>query len=100
MSAFVAVISMCLLYVSLGSRVSPSIFGLMFMGSVMLSIYSARCVLYSAGSGVSFTGTDVGVSDVLNSVGDKTPPFGTPVLNWRCVDVLCLNVVCGLCHLM
>ena len=34
----VVVISMCLLYVSLGSRVSHSIFGLMFMGSVMLSI--------------------------------------------------------------
>ena len=30
--ALVIVISMCLLYVSLGSRVSPSIFGLMFMG--------------------------------------------------------------------
>ena len=30
--AFVVVISMCLLYVSLRSRVSPSIFGLMFMG--------------------------------------------------------------------
>ena len=50
--AFVGVISMCLLYVSLGSRVSPSIFGLMFMGSVMLSICSSSCVLYSAGSGV------------------------------------------------
>ena len=50
--AFVVVISMCLLYVSLGSRVSPSIFGLMFMGSVMLSICSPSCVLYSAGSGV------------------------------------------------
>ena len=36
--AFVVVISMYLLYVSLGSRVGPSIFGLMFMGSVMLSI--------------------------------------------------------------
>ena len=46
------VISMYLLYVSLGSRVSPSIFGLMFMGSVMLNIYSSGCVLYSAGSGV------------------------------------------------
>ena len=33
--AFVVVISMGLLYVSLGSRVSPSIFGLMFMGSVV-----------------------------------------------------------------
>ena len=30
--AFVVVISMCLLYVNLGSRVSPSIFGLMFIG--------------------------------------------------------------------
>ena len=33
--AFVVVVSMCLLYVSLGSRVSPSIFGLMFMGSTI-----------------------------------------------------------------
>ena len=36
----------------MGSRVSPSIFGLIFMGSVMLSICSSSCVLYSAGSGV------------------------------------------------
>ena len=50
---FVVVISMCLLYVSLGSRVNPSIFGLMFMGSVMFSICSSGCVLYSAGSGVN-----------------------------------------------
>ena len=49
--AFVVVISMCLLYVSLGSRVSPSMFGLMFMGSVMLSICSSSCVLYFAWSG-------------------------------------------------
>ena len=46
--ALVVVISMCLLYMSLGSRVSPSIFGLIFMGSVMLSICSSNCVLYSA----------------------------------------------------
>ena len=39
---FVVVISMCLLYVSLGSRVSPSIFSLMFLGSVMLSICSYK----------------------------------------------------------
>ena len=50
--AFVVVISMCLLNVSLGTRVSPSIFGLMIMGSVILSICSVSCVLYSAGSGV------------------------------------------------
>ena len=43
---------MCLVYVSLGSRVSPSIFGLMFMGSVMLYICSSSCVLYCTGSGV------------------------------------------------
>ena len=40
--AFVVVIFMRLLYVSLGSRVSPSILGLMFMGSVMLSISSSK----------------------------------------------------------
>ena len=38
--AFVVVIYMCLLYVSLGSRVSPRIVGLMFMGRLMLSICS------------------------------------------------------------
>ena len=37
---------------SLGSRVSPSIFGLMLMGSVMLTICSSSWVLYSAGTGV------------------------------------------------
>ena len=32
------------------SRASPSIFGLMFCGSMMLSICSAICVLYPAGA--------------------------------------------------
>ena len=50
--AFVVVIYMCLLYVSLGSRVIPGILRLMFMGSVMLSICSSSCVLCSAVSGV------------------------------------------------
>ena len=50
--ALVVVIYMCTLYVSLGSRVSPSISGLMFMGRVMLPICSSSCVLHSAGSGV------------------------------------------------
>ena len=50
--AFVVVISMCLLYVSLESRVIPSILGFMFMGSVMLSICRSSWVLYSAGSGM------------------------------------------------
>ena len=52
---------------------------------------------------VSFTGACVvEVSDVyiLQSVGDTTPPCGTPVLNCRCVDVLFLNVVYALRRLM
>ena len=48
----VVVLSICLLYVSLGSRVSLSNLGLMFMGNVVLFICSASCVLYSAWSGV------------------------------------------------
>ena len=36
--ALVAVRSMCLLYLSLGSSASPSIFGCVVMGSVVLSI--------------------------------------------------------------
>ena len=47
--AFVVVFSMCLLYVRLGSRVGPNIFGLMFMGSVVLFIYSVTCMLYPLG---------------------------------------------------
>ena len=43
---------MCLLYVSVGSRVSPSILGLKFMWIVMLYMCSSSCVLYSAGSDV------------------------------------------------
>ena len=30
---------------------------------------------------------------MLNCVCDRTPPCGTLFLNWRCVDVLFLNVV-------
>ena len=47
--AFVVVFYLCLLYVSLGSRVSPNIVGLIFRGSV-LSSANASCVLYFAGS--------------------------------------------------
>ena len=51
---------------------------------------------------VNFTGAcGVGLSDVymLKSVGDTTPPCGTPFLNWR-VDVLFLNEVYALRPLM
>ena len=37
---------------------------------------------------------------MLKSVGDRTLPWGTQFLNWRCVDVLSLNVVYALRHLM
>ena len=52
--AFVVVLFICLLYVSFGSSVSPSILGLMFMGSLLLCICNTSCVLYSAGSGCIF----------------------------------------------
>ena len=42
-----------LLYVSLGSRVSTSIFSLMIMGSVVLVTCNESYVMYSAGSGVT-----------------------------------------------
>ena len=45
---------------------------------------------------VSFTGASgVGVSDVylLKRVCDRTPPCGTPLLNWRCDEVFFLNVL-------
>ena len=34
------------------------------------------------------------------SVGGRMPPCGTPFLNWRCFDVLFLNVVYALWPLM
>ena len=46
---------------------------------------------------MSFTGAcGVGVSDVykLKGVDDRTPPCGTPFLNWRCA---CFVSECGVC---
>ena len=40
------------------------------------------------------------VDVMVKSVGDSTQPCGTPFLNWRCVDVLFLNVVYVLRPLM
>ena len=52
---------------------------------VMSSAYVLGCVCL--GGGV--------MSEVymLKSLGGRTPLFGTPVLNWRWVDVVFLNVV-------
>ena len=46
-------------------------------------------------------GCGVGMSEVymLKRTGERTPPWGTPVLNWRFVDVVFLNVVYMLCVL-
>ena len=41
---------MCVLYVSLGSNVTPNIFGCVFMASVVLSISRCSLGLYSAES--------------------------------------------------
>ena len=44
---------MCVLYVSLGSKVRPRTFGCVVMGSAVLFILRSRLLLYSAESGVN-----------------------------------------------
>ena len=44
---------MCVLYVSLGSKVRPRTFGCVAMRSVVLFIFRSRFLFYSAGSGVN-----------------------------------------------
>ena len=76
-------------------HVSMYVFPVGIIGCLLL-LSLCRCVLMSSAYVVSFTGAcGVGVSDVymLKIVCDRTPPCGTPVLNWRCVDVLFLNMV-------
>jgi len=53
------VVSMCLLKLSFGSSVSPSIFGFLFVGMVWLLIFRLSFVLYSAGSGVKRVDEDL-----------------------------------------
>ena len=94
---------MCVLYVSYGSKVMPSTFGCVAMRSAVLFILRSRSLLYSTGTGVkrvqvilsvlsvrSFSFVQAatlcrcgGMSAVymLNSVGERTPPCRTPVLN-------------------
>ena len=50
--ALSCVVLMCLLKVSLGSKVRPSILGCLLVGIVWLLIASDRVLLFSAGSGV------------------------------------------------
>ena len=44
---------MCVLYVSVGSKVRPRTFGCVAMGSALLSIWRFKLIVYSAGSGVN-----------------------------------------------
>ena len=44
---------MCVLYVSFGSKVRPSTFRCIVMGSAMLFIFRSKLLLYSTGSGVN-----------------------------------------------
>ena len=79
-----------MLYVSFGSKVRPRTFGYVAMRSAVLFIFRSRLLLYSAGSGVNrvqvvLPGFSVRLFGflqcMLNSVGEMTPPCGTPVLN-------------------
>ena len=44
---------MCVLYVSVGSKVRPRTFGCIAMRGAVLFIFRSRLLLYSAGSGVN-----------------------------------------------
>ena len=59
------------------------------MSAVGVCMYFISCVCLGR----------VGLSEVytLKSVGESTPPYGTPVSNWRCVDVEFLKVTYKLC---
>ena len=44
---------MCVVYVSLGSKIRPRTFGCVAMGSELLCILRSRLLVYSAGSGIN-----------------------------------------------
>ena len=46
-------LSMCVLYLSFGSKVRPKTFGCVAMGSALLFTVRSRLLVYSAGSGVN-----------------------------------------------
>ena len=86
---------MCLLYVSLGSRVSPSIFGLMFMGSVMLSICSSSSALYSAVSGVKRV--HVVLSGLRMRLFESMYVFHVGMIGCLLLPCLCRVLLASLC---
>ena len=46
-------LSMCVLYVSFGSKVRPKTFGCVAMGSALFCIFRSRLLVYSTGSGLN-----------------------------------------------
>ena len=65
----------------------------------MFMSFCVDVMVISSAYVIRFSGVcGVGGSDMymLRRGGDSTPPCGTPFLNWRCVDVLFLNVVYAL----
>ena len=50
---------MCVLYVSIGSKVRPITFGCVVMDSALLCICRSRLLVYSAGSGVNRVQVDL-----------------------------------------
>ena len=53
MCACTKMLWMCVMYVSFGSKVRPTTFGCVAMGSALLFIVRSRLLVYSAGSGVN-----------------------------------------------
>ena len=74
-----------------GSRGGHGIFGLMFMGSVMLFICRSSCVLYSAGSGVKR------VHAVLCGLRMRLLSVSMYVIHVRMIDVCICYVYAVVC---
>ena len=65
-------------------------YDIMFAFAMCMSL-CVNVMVMSSAYVVSFTctcGVRVSVVYMLNSVGDRTPSCGTPVLNWRCVVLM------------
>ena len=75
----------CSLNVSLGSKVSPSIFGLRIVGSRVLSSCSDSSSLYSAGSGVVsfvFLHVNQSINQSINRVYFLTKCKRSNIMHW------------------
>ena len=66
----------------------------------LLWLHFCWCVDVIAASCYGACGCSMPDVYVLKGVCERTQPWGTPVLNWRCIDVCFLNVVYALGLLM